>query len=77
MPETKPRTSIIFILHQADLLAARVEFEREWLPKLLNNNNTKPTPKPTTTPKYPAAKQKALSSLGKSNPGLADLIKNL
>lgn len=77
MPETKPRTSIIFILHQADLLAARVEFEHEWLPKLLNNNNTKPTPKPITAPKHPAAKQKALSSLGKSNPGLADLIKNL
>jgi len=76
MPETKPRTSIIFILHQADLLAARVEFEREWLPKLLNNNtNTKP--KPVTSFKAPAAKQKALSNLSKSNPGLADLIKNL
>ena len=33
MPEQKPRTSLPFILHQADLLAARVEFEREWLPK--------------------------------------------
>jgi hypothetical protein len=76
MPETKPRTSIIFILHQADLLAARVEFEHEWLPKLLNNNtNTKP--KPVTSFKAPAAKQKALSNLSKSNPGLADLIKNL
>ena len=76
MPETKPRTSIIFILHQADLLAARVEFEHEWLPKLLNNNtNTKP--KSTTSFKAPAAKQKALSNLSKSNPGLADLIKNL
>jgi hypothetical protein len=76
MPETKPRTSIIFILHQADLLAARVEFECEWLPKLLNNNtNTKP--KPVTSFKAPAVKQKALSNLSKSNPGLADLIKNL
>lgn len=34
MPETKPRTSLPFILHQADLMAARIEFEREWLPKL-------------------------------------------
>jgi hypothetical protein len=74
MPETKPRTSIIFILHQADLLAARVEFEHEWLPKLLNNNTK---PKPVTSFKAPAAKQKALSNLSKSNPGLADLIKNL
>jgi hypothetical protein len=28
-PETKPRTSIVFVLHQADLLAARIEFEHE------------------------------------------------
>jgi hypothetical protein len=33
MPEQKPRTCLPYILHQADLLAARVEFEREWLPK--------------------------------------------
>jgi len=32
-PETKPRTSLPFILHQADLMAARIEFEREWLGK--------------------------------------------
>jgi len=34
MPETKPRTSLPFILHQADMMAARIEFEREWLPKI-------------------------------------------
>ena len=34
MPEQKPRTSLPFILHQADLMAARIEFEREWLPRL-------------------------------------------
>jgi hypothetical protein len=33
MPEQKPRTSLPFILHQADLMAARIEFEKEWLPK--------------------------------------------
>ena len=31
MPETKPRTSLPFIIHQADLMASRIEFEREWL----------------------------------------------
>jgi hypothetical protein len=36
MPETKPRTSLIYIIHQADLMAARIEFEREWMPKLTN-----------------------------------------
>jgi hypothetical protein len=33
MVEHKPRTSLPFILHQADLMAARIEFEEEWLPK--------------------------------------------
>ena len=33
MPEQKPRTSLPFILHQADMMAARIEFEIEWLPK--------------------------------------------
>ena len=27
MPEQKPRTSLPYILHQADLMAARIEFE--------------------------------------------------
>jgi len=36
MPESRPRSSLPFILHQADLMAARVEFEREWLPKFKN-----------------------------------------
>ena len=34
MPETKPRTSMVYILHQADMMAARIEFEKEWLPKI-------------------------------------------
>jgi hypothetical protein len=33
LPEQKPRTSLPFIIHQADLMAARIEFEKEWLPK--------------------------------------------
>ncbi len=33
MPELKPRTSLIYIIHQADLMAARIEFEKEWFPK--------------------------------------------
>tara|TARA_R110000803_G_scaffold83927_1_gene150031 strand:+ start:1423 stop:2208 length:786 start_codon:yes stop_codon:yes gene_type:complete len=37
MPETKPRTSLPFILHQADMMAARIEFEIEWLPKFKNS----------------------------------------
>jgi len=37
MPEQKPRTSLPFIVHQADLMAARIEFEKEWLPKFKDN----------------------------------------
>ena len=33
MPEQKPRTCLPFVLHFADMMAARIEFEREWLPK--------------------------------------------
>jgi hypothetical protein len=41
MPELKPRTSLIYIVHQADLMAARIEFEKEWMPKLYKTPETK------------------------------------
>jgi hypothetical protein len=79
MPEQKPRTSLPFILHQADLMAARIEFEREWLPKLNNSvdgskkkfildSNKKSFSKP-------AAQTKALGSL--KNEKLKNLLDNL
>jgi len=34
MPETKPRSPLTYIIHQADMMAARVEFEREYLDEL-------------------------------------------
>jgi hypothetical protein len=37
LPEQKPRTCLPFILHQADMMAARIEFEREWFPKFKAN----------------------------------------
>jgi len=46
--ETKLRTSLPYIVHQADLMAARVEFEREWLDKL--NNTPVEEPKVTVKP---------------------------
>jgi hypothetical protein len=51
-PETKLRTSLPFIIHQADLLAARVEFEREWLDKL----NGTPVEQPKQTISQPNKK---------------------
>jgi len=79
MPEQKPRTSLPFILHQADLMAARIEFEREWLPKL---NGSVDTSKKSFTlesnKKYPSKtnpQSKALGSL--KNEGLKNLLDNL
>jgi hypothetical protein len=62
-PETKPRTSLIYIVHQADLMAARIEFEREWMPKL--TGNVVPQKKDSTLPaaKKTATKTKALSNI--------------
>lgn len=38
MPEQKPRTNIVYILHQADLMSARIEFEQEWMGEFSKNN---------------------------------------
>lgn len=74
-PESRLRTTLPIILHQADMLASRVEWERVWLPKLTS---------PQTKPKAPAnkftstaAKEHAMTKLGKSNPGLLSALKNI
>jgi hypothetical protein len=64
MPETKPRTSLVHIVHQADLMAARIEFEREWFPKF--KNNLSPQKKDTTlnkSNKKSPVKTKALNNI--------------
>jgi len=79
LPEQKPRTSLPFILHQADLMAARIEFEREWLPKFKGDlatpeknftldSNTK---KKSNT----SVKSKALGSI--KSEGLKNILDNL
>jgi hypothetical protein len=76
MPEQKPRTSLPFILHQADLMAARIEFEREWLPKL--KGNVEGQDKNFTLndkPKGATKQQKALGSI--KSEGLKNLLDNL
>ena len=77
MPEQKPRTSLPYILHQADLMAARIEFEREWLPKLKNPvTSTKKNFTLDVKPKAIASKQnKALGSI--KSEGLKNLLDNL
>jgi hypothetical protein len=80
MPEQKPRTSLPYIVHQADLMAARIEFEREWLPKLLGkmektkksftlDTNKKSNPNTSNT------KTRALNTV--KSEGLKNLLDNL
>jgi len=76
LPEQKPRTCLPFVLHFADIMAARIEFEREWLPKLNGNTPAKTTFKMEIKKPTPAAaKQKALSSV--RSEGLKNLLDNL
>lgn len=67
MPEQKPRTSLPYILHQADLMAARIEFEYEWLPKLkgeiTENKKTNFSLGKSDKPKKQSTQQKALSNV--------------
>jgi len=77
MPEQKPRTSLPFIIHQADLMAARIEFEREWLPKFKNpvpsqNKNFTLSDKPKSNQ---SKQQKALGSI--KSEGLKNMLDNL
>ena len=76
MPEQKPRTSLPYILHQADLMAARIEFEQEWLPKFSKNNVDKPKSNFTlSSNKKPNVKSKALNTV--SSPGLKNMLDSL
>tara|TARA_B110000259_G_C13978363_1_gene387630 strand:- start:516 stop:1289 length:774 start_codon:yes stop_codon:yes gene_type:complete len=75
MPEQKPRTSLPFILHQADMLAARIEFEVEWLPKFKNNVDTSNSSFTLNTNKKSSVKNKALSSI--QSEGLKNIFDKL
>jgi hypothetical protein len=76
MPEQKPRTSLPFILHQADMMAARIEFEVEWLPKFSQNNLDTPKKNYTLSAnKKSNPKAKALNTI--KSAGLKNMLDNL
>jgi hypothetical protein len=78
MPETKPRSSLLYVLHHADMMSARIEYETEWLPKLMSGKSSKPAPKKEFTLNksgQSAQKQKALKTMGNDN--LANILKNI
>ena len=69
------KSNLPYIIHQADLMAARIEFEHEWFPKFKGNvppaeknytlNNNQPN-------KKISVKTKALSSI--KSPGLQNVM---
>ena len=76
-PEQKPRTCLPFVLNQADLMAARIEFEREWLPKFKNPVKTQKKGFTLDTNAKPNLnrQQKALSTI--KSEGLKNLLDSI
>jgi hypothetical protein len=75
MPEQKPRTSLPYILHQADMMAARIEFEVEWLPKFKNNVDASKKNFTLDGVKKTSTKNKALGSI--QSEGLKNIFDKL
>jgi hypothetical protein len=78
MPEQKPRTSLPFIVHQGDLMAARIEWEREWLPRLKEEKKSLDTGKKNFIlgeNKKSPSKDRALSSI--KSEGLKNMLDSL
>ena len=57
------------------MMAARIEFEIEWLPKFSKNNVASPKKNYTLTDNIRSSKQKALNSV--SSPGLKNMLDSL
>ena len=66
-------------IHQADLMAARIEFEREWLPKLRGEKNSLDGQKENFTlsnnKTQSSTKNKALGNI--KSAGLKNMLDNL
>jgi hypothetical protein len=68
-PAQKPRTALPYILHQADLMASRIEFEREWLPKFRGEKKVEIKASKSTVKQQP--------KLSKANAPFASLLNNI
>lgn len=74
--ESKLRTSLPLILHQADMIASRVEWEREWLDKVGTPAKKEVRPASPTQFKQ-QAETKKLQKVAGSNPGLLNALKGI
>lgn len=76
LPGQKLRCALPLIVHQADFLAARIEFEREWLPKFKSANKPQvEAPKEKKKTANGKIQQKALGTI--KSKGLNDILNNL
>ena len=75
MVETKPRTSLIYIIHHADMMAARIEFEKEWLPTFKNGVDEPKKNYTLRSNKKTSTKSKALNTI--KSEGLKNLFDKL
>ncbi len=74
--ESKLRSCLPLILHQADMMASRIEWEREWLDKV--GIPAKKEAKPVTPTQFKQqADAKKLQAIGKGNAGLLNALKTL
>jgi hypothetical protein len=75
-PESRPRTSLIFIIHQADIVASRIEFEREWFPKFYSDKPATIAPSKSSFAKT-TKKERTEEQLKKaSSPALSKAVGN-
>jgi hypothetical protein len=79
-PESRLRTSLPLILHQADMIASRVEWENHWIPKLNNPSDSNASQKKNTYKSYINQKNpsaEAYMQLAGKNNSLMDAFKNI
>lgn len=74
-PEARLRTNLPIILHHADMMASRIEWENHYLPKL-DGTGPKQEIKAKTLSK-PQASSEAMARVSAKNPGLMAALQNL
>ena len=77
-PESRFRNYLPILVHHADMLAARVEWESEWFGafSVANKKPVKPAQSIGSKPGLKAS-QSAMKRLGQNNPGILNALKNL
>ena len=75
--ESKLRSCLPLILHQADMLASRVEWEKEWLDKVGGPVKAAAAKPVSATQFKQAAEAKKLQKVAGSNPGLLNALKGI